>query len=138
VTSNFFNKSLGDALHLLKSSSALLNQSSGEGSSSGSPIQTQQRHSPFGVKTRVFPQWPLNQTLPCFHPTDNSSVYHWTDKKELRKPACEGMFFLKLLKTASSTGSSVHLRIVRNLKLLKKTLKYASQDIYMYVIIMLT
>jgi hypothetical protein len=65
----------------------------------------------------VFQPWPGNRTLPCFHPTDHEDSYHWTDKRNLKRPAVQGLFFVKLLKTASTTSTSVHLRIARNLAL---------------------
>ena len=68
------------------------------------------------VKSRIFRSWPQNQSLPCYHPTDGDMTLHWTQKKEvLKKPASQGLFYLKLLKAASSTASSIHLRIAKNL-----------------------
>jgi hypothetical protein len=73
------------------------------------------------VKSRVFRSWPQNQSLPCYHPTDGSTTLHWTQSEVAKKPAAQGLFFLKLLKTASSTASSIHLRIAKNLAKRKRT-----------------
>lgn len=67
------------------------------------------------VKSRIFRSWPQNQSLPCYHPTDGNMTLHWTQNKVVKRPASQGLLFLKLLKTASSTASSIHLRIAKNL-----------------------
>jgi hypothetical protein len=65
------------------------------------------------VKDRAFPVW--NRTLPCYHPTDDNTAIQWWNRKNLKRPATKGLFFLKLLKTGSTTGSSIHVRIAHNL-----------------------
>jgi Galactose-3-O-sulfotransferase len=64
----------------------------------------------------VFTPWNLTQhPYPCFHPTNGDDSLHWTDKRKvLRTRTATGLLFVKLLKTASSTGASVHLRLARN------------------------
>ena len=71
-----------------------------------------------GVHSRPFPTWQQSRgsiPLPCFDPTDGLDL-NWNDKRRIqKKPASQGLFYLKLLKTASSTAASVHLRIAHNL-----------------------
>jgi hypothetical protein len=81
-----------------------------------------------GVWSRPFPVWPDDRPLPCFDPKEAedpleheaSSV--WTNvqqggqwKQKLLPTTTQGLFYLKLMKTASSTAASVHLRVARNL-----------------------
>lgn len=67
------------------------------------------------VQDRVFLPWFANRTLPCYPPTDENSTMSWTHRKNLKRPTDKGLFFLKLLKTGSTTGSSIHVRIAHNL-----------------------
>ena len=93
------------------------------------------RQRPKTIPSRVFSKWNGSTTLPCFPPTDignnthnnnnnnnNTQQHqqqlqflHWTDKRNLKRPATDGLFFLKLLKTGSTTASSIHVRIAYNL-----------------------
>lgn len=66
-----------------------------------------------GIQARAFVVY--NNSLPCFHPTDNRTDVHWTNRREIQgTPSRTGLLFLKLLKTGSSTAAGVHLRIARN------------------------
>ena len=67
------------------------------------------------VRDTVFRPWPSDRPLPCFHPTDHNATFHWSSIQNLKRPATQGLFFLKLLKTGSTTGTSIHLRIAWNL-----------------------
>jgi Sulfotransferase family len=64
----------------------------------------------------VFQPWNLTRhPWPCFHPTNGDDSVHWTNKKKvLRTRTTTGLFYVKLLKTASSTCASVHVRMARN------------------------
>jgi len=87
------------------------------------------------VTPRVFRQWPRNVSLPCYHPTadsqkaDNTAgsiatpataatatdTVHWTDPRQVqRTPSRHGFLFVKLLKSAGSTGAGINIRIARN------------------------
>lgn len=71
-----------------------------------------------GVQPRTFASWPRDLVLPCYSPYDDVKrprQQDWNARPVLKQPAHEGLFFLKLCKTASSTAASVHLRIARNL-----------------------
>jgi hypothetical protein len=68
-----------------------------------------------GVLARAFDPWPANRSIPCFDPQEHPGGKHWTHKRVQKKPAAQGLFFLKLLKTASSSSAGLHLRIARNL-----------------------
>lgn len=65
------------------------------------------------ITDRVFPKW--EKPLPCYNISSNRPNLPWHHPKNLKRPTREGLFFLKLLKTASTTGSSIHLRIAHNL-----------------------
>ena len=86
---------------------------------------TSQRQQPLqpqpidGVVPRAFEPWPADTPLPCFDPhaevdvTKNETCLSGTFQK--RPPlAGQGLFYLKLTKSASSTAAGVHLRIARN------------------------
>lgn len=98
---------------------------------SNSNTTTKTTGSLLDVQARAFDTWDFrHDAFPCFHPTiptddDNDqndqsatttgSPWHWTNKRNvLRKPTRRGFFFVKLLKCASSTAVSVHLRLARN------------------------
>lgn len=68
-----------------------------------------------GVLARAFEPWPANRTIPCFNPQERSFKMHWSHRRSQKTPTSEGLFFLKLLKTASSSSASLHLRLARNL-----------------------
>lgn len=68
-----------------------------------------------GVLARAFDPWPANCTIPCFDPQEQPGGKHWSHKRVQKKPTAEGLFFLKLLKTASSSSAGLHLRIARNI-----------------------
>ncbi|GAX12450.1 hypothetical protein FisN_2Hh284 [Fistulifera solaris] len=65
------------------------------------------------VSDRVFPRW--NKPLPCYNVTIVRPKLGWHRAQNLKQPTKEGLFFVKLLKTGSTTGASIHLRIARNL-----------------------
>ena len=78
------------------------------------PYQTQPSNR--RLEPRAFAPWPKDRPLPCFDPMlDVEPGQNWFDKPVQKKPAREGLFYLKLCKTASSTAAGVHLRIARNL-----------------------
>ena len=69
-----------------------------------------------GVQPRAFSAWPRELPLPCWDPWENVEPnQQWFDRSVQKRPTREGLLFLKLCKTASSTAASVHLRIARNL-----------------------
>jgi hypothetical protein len=62
-----------------------------------------------GVWSRAFPSWPSQRPLPCFDPNKHEQ-HHWTSGKIQRHHgATKGLFYIKLVKTASSTTSGVYL-----------------------------
>jgi Sulfotransferase family len=70
---------------------------------------------PIVLPHRVFLPWNTSFPWPCFHPTHGDDSLHWTNKRKvLRTRTTTGLFFVKLLKTASSTCASVHVRLARN------------------------
>ena len=66
-----------------------------------------------GVFSRPFSKWSY-PSLPCYDPNEFPGL-HWTSKKIQRRPTTEGLLYIKLVKTGSSTTSGIHLRIARNL-----------------------
>lgn len=78
-----------------------------------------------GVAPRTFGPWPREQPLPCWDPWDdvvdtNNNQPNWFDRSVQKRPTAEGLLFLKLCKTASSTAASVHLRLARNLAIRRR------------------
>lgn len=65
------------------------------------------------IPDRVFPMW--DKPLPCYNVTLVRKKMAWHRAINLKKPTKEGLFFVKLLKTGSTTGASIHLRIAHNL-----------------------
>lgn len=57
----------------------------------------------------VFRPWPINKPLPCYEAEPN-----WISSEVQNTKTPNGLLFLKLYKTGSSTGSGIHLRISRN------------------------
>lgn len=66
------------------------------------------------VHDRVFPKWG-DRPLPCFNVTYVRPKLAWHRGINVKTPTKEGLFFVKLLKTGSTTGASIHLRIAHNL-----------------------
>jgi len=70
-----------------------------------------------GVIPRAFPIW--SEPFPCFQPDKN-----WWKTKVVRSPASLGFFFVKEMKTGSSTVTGVTLRIAKEMaKRLKKNFR---------------
>lgn len=64
----------------------------------------------------AFAPWPVDQPAPCFDPRlETMPNKRWSDPRVQRSPTDSGLFFVKLLKTASSSTASLHLRAARNL-----------------------
>lgn len=81
-------------------------------------LMSNKKHLP-DVPPRAFLPWPRNRPLPCFSPLEDIKTPQqqaWNDRPVLKQAARQGLFFLKLCKTASSTAASVHLRIARNVR----------------------
>jgi hypothetical protein len=65
---------------------------------------------------RSWPAWPRHRPLPCPNPWTNvQDGQHWYDRPVLKRPATQGLFYLKLCKTASSTAAGIQIRLARNL-----------------------
>ena len=62
------------------------------------------------VIPKVYESWPSQKSLPCFPAEEN-----WETTKVQSGPIDEGLLYMKLYKTGSSTTSGIHLRIARNL-----------------------
>ena len=60
-----------------------------------------------GIVARAFDSWPLDQPFPCTWPGKD-----WI--KSQKVPTKQGVFFMKPLKTGSSTTAGITLRVARN------------------------
>ena len=63
-----------------------------------------------GVYPRAFPKWNAATLPPCL-PSDDK----WNSSRVQRSPATEGLLFVKVPKTGSTTGSGLTIRIASNL-----------------------
>lgn len=69
-----------------------------------------------GIIPRAFVEWPRDRQLPCFDPFFGANATQtWSSLPVLKNFTTQGLFYLKLCKTASSTSAGVHVRLAKNL-----------------------